>query len=129
MAFVNLRSVGNVTWVNPRHSTPDAAGALLAFDTGPANAPINDLMRARRGVDVDTGGALGAEGAADAEVVARFMQHPYFDKVPPKSLDRNSFHGFVHTVAPLNVTAAASPLPRLLRQSVGPDSATSRVCA
>jgi anhydro-N-acetylmuramic acid kinase len=35
-------------------------GALLAFDTGPANAPMNDLMRARLGLARDEGGRLAA---------------------------------------------------------------------
>jgi 1,6-anhydro-N-acetylmuramate kinase len=36
--------VGNLTWVDPRAEAPEAPGALLAFDTGPANAPMDDLM-------------------------------------------------------------------------------------
>ena len=49
LGFLNLGGVGNLTWVDPRHDRPEAEGALLAFDTGPANAPVNDLMMARRG--------------------------------------------------------------------------------
>jgi anhydro-N-acetylmuramic acid kinase len=47
LAFLNLGGVGNLTWVDPRQPAPEAPGALLAFDTGPANAPVNDLMQAR----------------------------------------------------------------------------------
>ena len=52
LAFLNLGGVGNLTWVDPRSARPEDAGALLAFDTGPANAPINDLMHgaARQGL-------------------------------------------------------------------------------
>ncbi len=48
VAILNLGGVGNLTWVDPGLADPAAPGALLAFDTGPANAPVNDLMRARR---------------------------------------------------------------------------------
>ena len=41
MAIVNLGGVGNLTWIDAR--LPAEQG-LLAFDTGPANAPLNDFM-------------------------------------------------------------------------------------
>ena len=50
VAFLNLGGVGNITWVDPSKDKPEDEGALLAFDTGPANAPINDLMQQRLGL-------------------------------------------------------------------------------
>lgn len=91
LAFLNLGGVGNVTWVNPLARNPEDAGALLAFDTGPANAPIDDLMRARFGLPSDAGGALALRGQADQDLVTAFLQDGYFLKIPPKSLDRNQF--------------------------------------
>lgn len=91
VAFLNLGGVGNVTFVNTQTETPDRAGALLAFDTGPANAPMDDFTRARTGLACDYGGALASIGTADKDVVARFMGHDYFLLTPPKSLDRNDF--------------------------------------
>ncbi len=96
VAFLNLGGVGNLTWVDPSdRRARTAPGRCLAFDTGPANAPINDLMTARRGLAQDAGGALAATGAANEEIVERFLEHPYFLRMPPKSLDRNDFHGSV----------------------------------
>jgi anhydro-N-acetylmuramic acid kinase len=84
VAFLNLGGVGNVTWVDPRHGSADAPGACLAFDTGPANAPINDLVLARLGLDRDEGGALAATGVPDDAILAQFLAHPFFLKMPPK---------------------------------------------
>lgn len=95
LAFLNLGGVSNVTWVDPRAPGPEAPGALFAFDTGPANAPLNDLMRARRGLAHDTDGALAASGTVDEEFVAEVMTDPWFDLPPPKSLDRNDFAGLL----------------------------------
>ena len=78
---------------------PSMAGALLAFDTGPANAPINDLMRARLGEEVDEGGALAAKGMVDETIVERFLAQNFFFKIPPKSLDRNDFNDLLVDVA------------------------------
>jgi anhydro-N-acetylmuramic acid kinase len=110
LAFLNLGGVGNLTWVDPRRDAAEAPGACLAFDTGPANAPVNDLMRARRGVERDEGGALAATGDPDAEVIARFLRNPWFRRLPPKSLDRDSFAGLADEVAGLPDADAAATL-------------------
>ncbi len=110
VAFLNLGGVGNLTWVNPAAEQPDAAGALLAFDTGPANAPLNDLMQRRLGLAQDTDGALAAQGQVDAEVLDRFCQHGYFLKLPPKSLDRDDFADLNSAVAGLPDADAAATL-------------------
>lgn len=110
MAFLNLGGVGNLTWVDPRHATPDAPGACLAFDTGPANAPLNDLMQARRGLAMDEGGALAAQGQVDEARIAAFLAHPFFFRMPPKSLDRNDFHNLLRSLHNLPDADAAATL-------------------
>jgi anhydro-N-acetylmuramic acid kinase len=110
VAFLNLGGVGNLTWADPEKPGPEAEGACLAFDTGPANAPLDDLMRARRGAARDDGGALAAEGRPDAAVLAAFLADPYFARRPPKSLDRNGFPALVKAVAALQDADAAATL-------------------
>jgi len=99
VAVLNLGGVGNITLVDPRIARPDLPGACLAFDTGPANAPIDDLMRARRGEAFDRDGALTQAGTVDAETVAVFLDDIYFRKMPPKSLDRDGFPALAGWVA------------------------------
>jgi anhydro-N-acetylmuramic acid kinase len=110
LAFLNLGGVGNVTWVDPAIAAPEAVGACLAFDTGPANAPVNDLMLARRGLACDEGGALAAEGRADQAILDRFLAQSYFLRIPPKSLDRNDFHAILQAAGELNDADAAATL-------------------
>ena len=110
LAFLNLGGVGNVTWIDPRQPAPEAPGACLAFDTGPANAPIDDLMRARLGLTHDEGGALAASGSVDQALLDSFLAHPYFYKMPPKSLDRNDFHAVLQAVGALDDADAAATL-------------------
>ncbi len=118
VAFLNLGGVGNVTWADPRKTRPEEAGALLAFDTGPANAPVDDLMQARRGTPRDEGGALAAEGVPDEAVLAAFLDHPYFYRMPPKSLDRNDFAQLATMVADLDDADAAATLTAACAASV-----------
>ncbi|MDO5528737.1 MAG: anhydro-N-acetylmuramic acid kinase [Paracoccus sp. (in: a-proteobacteria)] len=108
--FLNLGGVGNLTWVDPSAPAPEAPGACLAFDTGPANAPINDLVRAAGRGARDEGGALAASGRADAGIVADFLRHPYFSRKPPKSLDRDAFAALADAVKPLDLADAAATL-------------------
>ena len=118
LAFLNLGGVGNVTWIDPRKPAPEAPGALLAFDTGPANAPINDLMQARRGLPFDADGALAASGLASGEVLGQFAGHPWFAKLPPKSLDRDDFAGVAREVAALGDADAAATLTAIAAAAV-----------
>lgn len=84
VAVVNLGGVGNITWRG-------ADGRLVAFDTGPANAPINDWVGQHGLGDMDRDGALAAEGTVDENRLAELMAHPYFNAPFPKSLDRFDF--------------------------------------
>lgn len=110
VAFLNLGGVGNLTWVDPTAPAPEAPGACIAFDTGPANAPLNDLMRVRRGLARDEGGALAARGRADDAVIARFLGHAHFARPLPKSLDRDAFPDLPAEVAGLTDADAAATL-------------------
>jgi anhydro-N-acetylmuramic acid kinase len=84
LAVVNIGGVANVTLIG-------AGETLLAFDTGPGNALIDDWMGERTGERMDAGGAAAARGRADEALVAWLLVHPFFAKPPPKSLDRNAF--------------------------------------
>jgi anhydro-N-acetylmuramic acid kinase len=83
-AIVNIGGVANVTWIG-------ADGDLVAFDTGPGNALIDDWVRQTTGESYDEGGALAAEGKADSKRLEKLLRDPYFLRKPPKSLDRNAF--------------------------------------
>ncbi|HEX9858511.1 MAG TPA: anhydro-N-acetylmuramic acid kinase, partial [Paracoccaceae bacterium] len=118
LAFLNMGGVGNLTWVDPRAPAPEAPGACLAFDTGPANAPVNDLMQGRLGLPQDDAGALAGSGRPDAAVLRAFLDHPYFFRMPPKSLDRNDFHGLLAAVAHLNDADVAATLTAAAAEAV-----------
>jgi anhydro-N-acetylmuramic acid kinase len=96
LAVLNLGGVGNVTWIG------ECATDLLAFDTGPGNAMLDDWVRHQTGQSIDFGGALALSGNVSSPHVANFLAAPYFARLPPKSLDRDAFTSFM----PLGFTAA-----------------------
>jgi anhydro-N-acetylmuramic acid kinase len=83
-AVLNLGGVANITWW-------DGADGLIAFDTGPANAPLNDFMKARGLGDMDRDGALARTGTVDEARLTELLEHRYLSQQPPKSLDRFDF--------------------------------------
>jgi len=79
---LNLGGVANITYIG-------TGGELIAFDCGPANALMDDFMRDRLGAEYDNGGALASKGKAHSHIIKTYLQHSFFKKIPPKSLDRN----------------------------------------
>ena len=84
MVVVNIGGVSNITYI-------DGADTLIACDTGPGNALLDDYMYRMTGQALDCEGRMAAQGVADEAWVARALEHPFFALPPPKSLDRNDF--------------------------------------
>lgn len=80
---INLGGVANVTFID--------GDTLIAFDTGPASALMDDLMRATTGEAFDVGGRRAAAGTVDDAALTALLSHPYFGESLPKSLDRDAF--------------------------------------
>ncbi len=87
VAVLNVGGVATVTFIDGED--------LIACDTGPGNALLDDFLRVRTGLALDTDGRRAAAGVVDEDAVARLLAHPFFSKPPPKSLDRNDFRGWV----------------------------------
>ncbi len=87
VAVLNVGGVANVTVVDGED--------LIACDTGPGNALLDDFLRLRTGRLLDADGRAAQAGVVDEDALARLIRHPFFAKPPPKSLDRNEFRGWV----------------------------------
>jgi anhydro-N-acetylmuramic acid kinase len=107
---LNLGGVGNVTYID--------GNTVIAFDTGPASALLDDFMLRRRGLAYDENGRFAASGTPDPVLVAAFMTNPYFDRPAPKSLDRQDFHGRAQGVDDLSDVDAAATLSAFTVESV-----------
>jgi anhydro-N-acetylmuramic acid kinase len=121
VAVLNIGGVANITYID--------GDELIACDTGPGNALLDDFVRVRTGQLLDTDGRIAAAGRPDENAIAKFLAHPYFAKPPPKSLDRNEFRraaaavlnnspgieAGAATLTALTAAAVASVLPLLPR--------------
>jgi anhydro-N-acetylmuramic acid kinase len=98
LVVVNIGGVGNVTYIKDE--------LVLAFDTGPGNAPIDDWMLRHTGQPVDRNGAFAATGHVNQAALEAMLDNPWFAKLPPKSLDRMDFGmGAVDGLSPANGAA------------------------
>lgn len=87
-AIVNIGGVGNLTYYDGKN--------LLAFDTGPGNAIIDDCMKKYFGKDFDHEGKIASLGKVNFLFVNKLLKDDFFNIInSPKSLDRNYFNNFV----------------------------------
>jgi len=111
VVVLNVGGVSNITYID--------GDDLIACDTGPGNALIDDFLRLRTGALLDTDGQMAAAGKADEDAIARALAHPFFAKPPPKSLDRNDFRGWIgETLDNRSVEDGAATLTALTAASV-----------
>lgn len=81
---VNIGGVANITRIADD-------GTMIAGDTGPGNALLDDWVRARTGATMDVGGNLSASGRVNERALNALLSNPWFVRPLPKSLDRDAF--------------------------------------
>jgi anhydro-N-acetylmuramic acid kinase len=120
VAVLNVGGVANVTFID--------GDELIACDTGPGNALLDDFLRLRTGRPLDTDGKMANAGTVREDMIEQLMAHPFFATPPPKPLDRNDFRGWVGgkldgigiedgaaTLTALTAASVAGVLPHLPR--------------
>lgn len=118
LAVLNIGGVANVTWIGPHASEPGAD--LLAFDTGPGNALLDDWVLRHTGRHADLNGALARQGRIDAIALGRLLSDPFFAIKPPKSLDRQHFKALAtEALATLSPADGAATLVGFTALAIG----------
>lgn len=88
-ALLNLGGIANLTFLP---ASGDAA-AVIGFDTGPANMPLDLLTRRLTGgtEGFDCGGARATRGRMDSDLLQRLLAHPFVQAPPPKATGSEDF--------------------------------------
>lgn len=113
LVVLNLGGVANITYLD--------GDVILACDTGPASALIDDAMLELYGQPFDKNGEVAARGRIQRLELGALMQNPFFSAPLPKSLDRNDFH------ARAMITATLEPEDRIATLTAFTIAATARV--
>ena len=77
-AILNLGGIANISYLRP-------GAPPLAWDCGPANGPLDALMRLKAGQHCDIDGKLALSGTVNSELYLLLISNPYFSKKLPKS--------------------------------------------
>lgn len=88
--LLNLGGIANITALKAGGSEED----VLAFDTGPANVLIDEIVRivTNGEMSYDEGGSLAAEGTIDEQWLDEILlRDEYLLKKPPKSTGREHY--------------------------------------
>lgn len=99
----NIGGIANVTFLPPVYAKQepssqvnvrsDSAHGILAFDTGPGNMLIDEVVRlATDGAwNYDHNGALAAQGNVNESLLLEWMAEPFFQQPPPRTTGRELF--------------------------------------
>ena len=83
VAIINIGGVANVTYIDDHD--------LIAFDCGPGNALINDVVLKYCGYPFDKNGEIAKKGTVDKKILNQLLDDKFFATAYPKSIDRNHF--------------------------------------
>ena len=116
LLVVNIGGVANLTWIGEAAGEDEAD--LLACDTGPGNALLDDFVRQRTGAPMDRDGALALAGVPDEAILARLLADQFFRRPAPKSLDRQHFSHALEQVTHLSTEDGAATLAAFTARAI-----------
>jgi anhydro-N-acetylmuramic acid kinase len=83
----NLGGIANLTAI-PAHAAPEQ---VIAFDTGPGNMVIDQLMQLLFDKPYDRNGAVARSGRVIQPILEATLEDPFFRQCPPKTAGREEF--------------------------------------
>ena len=87
LVIVNIGGISNLTYLNIEKETE-------SFDTGPGNFLIDKMLQLKsdNNTQFDKDGAIAFTGNVDKNILDSYLCDPYYESLPPKSLDVNDFN-------------------------------------
>ncbi len=104
-AVLNIGGISNITYF-----ASDFEDEIEAFDVCFGNAPLDDLVKAKLGLDYDKDGEIAKKGEVDFILADKILQNEIFHKSPPKSFDRNDFEKILAPINNLKIEDALATL-------------------
>lgn len=109
LAILNLGGIANLTLLEGEHRP-------RAWDCGPANGPLDALVRAEAGLECDDGGRLAGRGQPLPTLLRELQADPFFARPLPRSTGLERFGAPL--ARRLRQAAPAAPLADLLATAV-----------
>ena len=93
-AIINIGGISNISYLNNNN--------LNAYDLGPGNCIIDDLMLNKYNKKFDNKGDVARTGKLNIKIIEKFNNDKFFKLNNPKSLDRNYFNKYFLKLIKLN---------------------------
>ena len=109
VVFVNIGGISNLTYL-------DENKEMTSFDSGPGNFLIDKLLQLKSNdqIQFDKNGEIAFKGSVDKIILDSYLNDPYYDSLPPKSLDVNDFNlGSIRGISLENSVTTLSELTSL----------------
>ena len=86
LVFLNIGGISNLTYLNKDEE-------IVSFDTGPGNFLIDKILQLKSNDEIqfDKDGKIAFTGCVDKNILDSYLSDPYYESLPPKSLDVNDF--------------------------------------
>ena len=105
LVFINIGGISNITYLGKKE--------IVSYDTGPGNFLIDKILqiKSKNKIQFDKNGLIAFTGTVDKNILNSYLSDPYFDLLPPKSLDVNDFS--LSLLRGLSLEASVSTLSEL----------------
>ncbi len=89
--FLNIGGICNITYWDGKE--------LIGFDTGPGNALMDTYSQKKLSLRYDKDGLIASLGKPNLNKIQKILNHDFFNKMYPKSLDKNEFNFFIDIIS------------------------------
>ena len=106
LLFVNIGGISNATYLSEDEK-------IMSLDTGPGNFLIDKILqlKSKNKIQFDKDGIIAFSGRVDKNILDNFLSDPYYEFLPPKSLDVNDFN--LSSLRTLNLEDSVTTLSEL----------------
>ena len=86
VAFVNIGGISNITYI-------DSENEIKSYDSGPGNCLIDKFLqfKSNNKIYFDKNGEIASRGSINEIILENYLSDPFYNILPPKSLDVNDF--------------------------------------
>jgi anhydro-N-acetylmuramic acid kinase len=87
LLFVNIGGISNLTYLGKEKE-------IVSLDTGPGNFLIDKILqlKSKNKIHFDKDGTIAYTGRVNKNILNGYLNDPYYESLPPKSLDVNDFN-------------------------------------
>jgi anhydro-N-acetylmuramic acid kinase len=111
LAVVDISGISSIAWLG-------SYGEMVAFNSGPGNAAIDEWVMKHASMHMDYNGKLAVMGHINEQILAALMKHKYFAKYPPKSTHREEFKEKLEHLEGLSLEDGAATATAFVAESI-----------